>query len=221
MLRNRAKINVVFVIALLGYSVIALWGCAKKYIANIDSRGANIICFGDSITFGYGANPGEDYPSALSKMVNIPVINAGIDGDTSTEALKRINSDVLDRDPLLVIIEFGGNDFLRKIPLEETIKRIETMIIKIQNRSAMTAIADMHVGIVMGDYGREFKRLAKKYNALFIPNLLKGIIANPRLKSDFIHPNADGYKLIAQRIYRTILPYLEQNALLKKSENNK
>lgn len=76
---------------------IVLAGCAKREIKNIDSKGKTIICFGDSITFGYGANPGEDYPSALAKMVSVPVINAGIDGDTSTEALKRLDSDVLER----------------------------------------------------------------------------------------------------------------------------
>ncbi len=80
-----------------------LTGCAKREIKNIDSKGKNIVCFGDSVTFGYGAEPGGDYPSALTKMISIPVINAGIDGDTSTEALKRIKFDVLGRDPLLVI----------------------------------------------------------------------------------------------------------------------
>ena len=99
MLRNRAKINIILVIALLGYSVIALLGCAKREIKNIDSKGKNIICFGDSITFGYGVNPEESYPAALSKMTDIPVINAGIDGDTSVEAVRRIDSDILDREP--------------------------------------------------------------------------------------------------------------------------
>ena len=116
------------VIVLLSYSVTVLIGCAKKEIKNIDSKGTNIVCFGDSITFGYGANPGEDFPHVLSGITNIPVINSGLDGDTSETALRRLEIDVLDRDPLLVIIEFGGNDFLRKMPLEETIKKMEVRL---------------------------------------------------------------------------------------------
>ena len=95
-------------------------GCAENKIKNIDSHGGNIICFGDSITFGYGAEKGEDFPRALSKMLDIPVINSGLDGDDTISALKRLENDVLDRDPLLVVIEFGGNDFLRKVALEAT-----------------------------------------------------------------------------------------------------
>ncbi len=193
----------------------ALVGCAKVEINNINSKGKNIICFGDSLTLGYGAESGQDYPTLLAKMMSLPVINAGIDGDTSVEALKRIESDVLKREPLLVIIEFGGNDFLRKISLEKTVKNVEGMIKKIQAAGAMAAIADVGNGLVMGDYSKEFKRLSKEYNLIFIPRLLDGILTNPSLKSDFIHPNAEGYKLISQRVYRVILPYLNRNTLFK------
>lgn len=197
-------------------TVLLLVSCAKKEITNIDSRGKNIICFGDSITFGYGAGSGEDYPSALARMTEIPVINAGIDGDTSVEAIERVGSDVLNKEPLLVIIEFGGNDFLRRIPLQETVKNIEEMIKKVQSVGAMAAIADISAGIIMSNYGKEFRRLSNKYNAIFLPGLLSKILTDASLKSDFIHPNAEGYKVIAHWIYRTILPYLNQNAILRK-----
>jgi len=214
MLKNK----LIYVIALLGYSVIALTGCAKREIKNIDAKGKNIICFGDSITFGYGAEPGGDYPSALTKMTSIPVINAGIDGDTSTEALKRLKSDVLDRDPLLVIVEFAGNDFLKKIPQEITLSNVEEMIEKIQAQGAMTAIVDISAGMFLAEYRKAFSNLARQKGAIFIPGILSGIITNPHLKSDFIHPNTDGYNVIAQRIYRVITPYLNQNSLLRQSQ---
>ncbi len=191
-------------------------GCARRQIANIDSQGKNIICFGDSITAGYGADPGEDYPAQLAKMVNMQVINAGITADTSQDALKRIESDILDKNPLLVIVEFGGNDFMKKIPLEETLKNTEEIIIRIQAGGAIVAVADVSNNMIMGNYRKEFKRLSKKYNTIFIPKLFTGILTNPSLKSDFIHPNAQGYKLIAQRIYLAIAPYLRQNFTLKK-----
>jgi len=198
--------------------VLLLVGCAKKEIKNIDSRGKNIVCFGDSVTFGYGAEPGGDYPSALTKMISIPVINAGIDGDTSTEALKRIKSDVLDRDPLLVIVEFGGNDFLKKIPQEVTLNNMREIIDTIQTQGAMVAVVDISTGMLLKEYHSVFYNLAREKGAIFIPSILSGIITNPRLKSDFIHPNADGYNVIAQRIYRVITPYLNRNILLRQSQ---
>lgn len=208
--------NNIFVIGLLCSCVIALSGCAKREIKNINSRGKNIVCFGDSITFGYGANPGEDYPSVLAGITKIPIINAGIDGDTTVEAVKRLKSDALERSPLLVIVEFGGNDFLRKIPKEVTINNIKEMVEKVQAGGAMVAIVDISAGLFLKEYRRAFAEIAKEKSAIFIPNILSGIITNPSLKSDFLHPNGSGYKMIAQRIYRTILPYLNQNTLAKK-----
>jgi acyl-CoA thioesterase-1 len=191
-------------------------GCARSDITNLESNGKNIICFGDSITVGFGAENGQDYPTALAKMINLPVVNAGLNGDTSNEAIRRIETDVLSKDPLLVIVEFGGNDFLGKRPLEETMKNIEEMIKIIQARGAIVAIADIGNIMVMGNYGKEFRHLSKKYGAILIPGILNGIITDPELKSDVIHPNSKGYQLIAHRVYRGIIPYLNQNAMLRR-----
>jgi lysophospholipase L1-like esterase len=82
----------------------------------------------------------------------------------------------------------------------------------------MAAIADISAGMFLAEYRKAFSELAQEKGAIFIPNIFSGIITNPHLKSDFIHPNADGYKMIAQRIYRTIMPYLNQNTLLRQSQ---
>ncbi len=196
--------------------VFFLAGCAKREIENIGSAGKNIICFGDSLTAGYGANPGEDYPSVLSSMVDIPVINAGVESETTTEALKRLESDVLNKEPLLVIIEFGGNDFLNKIPKEETFNNVKEMAERIQAKGAMAAIVDISAGTFLKEYRSLLSRLARQEKAIFIPSILSGIITNPSMKSDFLHPNAGGYKIIAQRIYNAIMPHLSRNAQLKR-----
>jgi acyl-CoA thioesterase-1 len=212
MLKNK---KIIFVPLLIYLFLFVLTGCARRSIKNINSQGANIICFGDSVTFGHGANPGEDYPSVLSSMTNLSVINAGVDSDTSTDGLQRIDSDVLERNPLLVIIEFGGNDFLKKIPTQETIQNIKTMVDRIQAKGAMVAIFDISAGMIMSHYRSLFRNIASEKQAIFIPDLLKGIITDPQLKSDFIHPNNIGYKMVASRIYRAIIPYLNQNSLTK------
>ncbi len=208
------------------FAIIALWflfflssGCGKREVVNIGSKGENIICFGDSITFGYGAEPQESYPSILAEISGLPVINAGIDGDTSAEGLERINKDVLSRNPVLVIIEFGGNDFLKKVPLEQTSDNIRKMIDSIHGQGAMAAVVDISAGLLLKDYRPLLHKIAKEKKAVFIPSILGGIITNPSMKSDFLHPNGDGYKVVAQKIYKEILIPLKENKILRNTKN--
>jgi len=203
------KINKIFVLILLFCSATVFTGCAKREIQNIDSKGKNIICFGDSITYGYGAGLGEDYPSALGKLIAYPVINCGVDGDTSTMALDRLKIDVLDKNPRLVLIEFAGNDFIKKLPMEKTVENIENMIDQIQAQGAMAALVDISAGLFLKDYRVAYKKIAQEKNAIFIPGILNGIITNPSMKSDFLHPNAFGYQQVAKKISSYIKPYLK------------
>ena len=214
------KRNIVILLAVIAAG-LCVWGLMKlrrPEVKNIDSRGRNIVCFGDSITFGYGAGTGEDFPSLLAKMLNEPVINAGVDGDTTVEATKRFEADAIRKDPLLVIIALGGNDFLEKVPKEITLKNIGQMIDRTHQQGAMVAIADISAGMFLRDYRIEFSKLASKKQAIFIPSILGVVITNPSMKSDFLHPNAAGYRIIAQRIYQAIIPYLNRNSFLRQAE---
>ncbi|MDD5129282.1 MAG: GDSL-type esterase/lipase family protein [Candidatus Omnitrophica bacterium] len=194
---------------LLIFLSILLSGCGEQKIKNLDAKGKSIICFGDSITFGYGANPGEDYPTALGKMVKLEVINAGVDGDTSFSALERLEQDVLSKNPRLVIVEFCGNDFLKKIPKETTIKNLSEVIDRIQAKGIMVALVDISAGLFFREYRTAFKKLAEEKQAIFIPVVLYKIITNPSMKSDFFHPNARGYKVVASRVYNAIARYIK------------
>jgi acyl-CoA thioesterase-1 len=192
-------------------------GCAGQRVSNADSRGRNIVCFGDSITLGSAIPAGQRYPDFLAKMTGMPVVNAGINDDTTDQALQRIKTDVLDRDPLLVIMEFGGNDFFSKKPAEETSRNMEEMIKAIQSSGAMVAVVDVSAVMIMEEYGRIFRELCSRYNAIFIPQVLVDVYTDPHLKGpDMVHPNAKGNQIIAHRVYRAILPYLNRNAMLKR-----
>jgi acyl-CoA thioesterase I len=194
---------------LVAAGLVILCGCSKPQILNQKSQGENVICFGDSITFGYGANPGEDYPTTLAKLVRTPVINAGVDGDTTFEALERLENDVLTKNPRLVIVEFCGNDFLKNVPKEDTVKNLTLIIDRIQKSGAMVALVDISSGFFLQGYRQAFKKLAKQKKAIFIPGLLDKIITSPAMKSDFFHPNARGYQIIAKRIYQGISGYVK------------
>ena len=189
------------------------FGCARYEVKNIHSSGEEIICIGNSITAGSGVSKKESFPYFLSELLDYPVINAGRNGETSFDGLRRLEADVLTYQPRLVIIEFGGNDFLRKLPLSQTINNIRIITERIQQKGAMVAIADVSSGIIMRDYRESYKKLAYKTKAIFIPNLLQGIITNPTLKTDAFHPNAEGHRIIAQRVYQVINPYLKQDSL--------
>ncbi|MCX5707131.1 MAG: GDSL-type esterase/lipase family protein [Candidatus Omnitrophica bacterium] len=204
------KINKILVFLSISSCVLLFSSCVKREVRNINATGKNIICFGDSITFGYGANPGEDYPTALAKLVDTPVINAGVDGDTTIQALKRLDTDVLAKEPRLVIVEFCGNDFLKKVPKEVTIKNLNEIIDRIQAKGAMVALVDISAGLFLREYRLAFTKLAKEKETIFIPAVLNKIITNPSMKSDFFHPNGRGYKIVAQRIFQKIEPYINR-----------
>jgi acyl-CoA thioesterase-1 len=125
-------------------------------------------------------------------MLDYPVVNAGVDGDTSFDAVERLEKDVLDKNPRLVIVEFCGNDFLKKIPREDTVKNLSLIIDRIQQKGAMVALVDISSGMFFREYRRDFKKLAAQKKAILIPLVLNKIITNPAMKSDFFHPNARG-----------------------------
>jgi len=183
--------------------LLAVLGCAPR-VANVDSTGTTIVCFGDSITEGAGAARGEDYPSVLADMVSLPVINAGVGANTTTDALARIETDVFDHDPKMVIILLGGNDFLKKVPKAKTVANMEQIAGRVRKAGAIPVIAVVKIGLVGDFYTREFKRIARENGAVFIPDIMKGILTDPKLKYDYIHPNAAGYQIIAERIYKAI-----------------
>ena len=183
------------------------WGCEPK-MANLDSTGKDIICFGDSITKGEGSTEGSDFPSLLSQKLNMPVINAGVSGDTTQDALDRIGRDVLQRDPRMVIVEFSGNDFLHGVPIKITFDNLDKIVVKIRKKKAMVVLVEVAAGNYGDDYYQGFREIAERRGALLIPNIMKGIFANSSLKSDEIHPNDAGYRIIADKIYEAINPLL-------------
>lgn len=185
-------------------------GAGFSDIRNLRSRGESIVCFGDSLTEGVGAGSGEDYPSILARQIAQPVINAGRRGDTSADGLARLDREALEGNPRLVIVLFGGNDFLRKIPAGETKKNIVEIVKRIHERGAMVALVGLRLGLFADEYGPIYREIAEKTGALYIPEFLKGILGDPKLKSDTVHPNAAGYRLMAERIVERVKPLLEE-----------
>lgn len=204
-------IFLLIIIVVVGILFLNSSGVNYSEIKNIDSDGKNLICFGNSITVGTGAKKEHTYPALLKKELSIPVINAGVSGDTTAQALKRIEEDVLQRNPRIVIIELGGNDFLGNVPKEKTINNLRKIVTKVQKAGAIAVLVEIKTGFFKNKYGDDLRRIAGDKKALLIPNALEGVLSNPELRSDRIHPNKKGYKIMAKRILKKIKPLLEYN----------
>jgi acyl-CoA thioesterase I len=178
-----------------------LWPSPYANVTNLDSRGSGIIAFGDSLTAGYGASAGEDYPTKLSTRTGVTVVNAGVSGDTTESARARLARDVLAHDPRIVIIGLGGNDYLRSVPITVTEENLRAIIRETQDAGAMVVLLGFTFPSLNANYGAMYERVAKEEGCLLIAGALKGILRDPALKSDAIHPNARGYDLMAERIF--------------------
>ena len=193
---------------------LLLFACERggdfRDVKNLSSVGKDIISFGDSLTEGVGAGEGKSYPTLLSEGLGRPVINTGRRGDTAAAGLSRLDRDVLGRDPRLVLVLFGGNDFLRRVPLERTMHALEKMVKRIQERGAMVVLLGLKLGVFRDEYGSMYEEVAEKYGALLVPDVLAGVLSDARLKSDAIHPNGAGYELMTERILKKVKPLLQE-----------
>lgn len=198
MIRDRRRLAIA---ALIPAAVLLwlLWPSPYSRVRNLGSRGTAVIAFGDSLTAGFGAGEGEDWPSRLSAHLGVPIINAGVNGDTTESALDRID-DVLARDPRIVLVGLGGNDFLRGVDIAQTEANLRSIVRKLQGSGAMVVLLGFEFPSLSADYGAMYERVADDEECLLIEGVLAGILRDPALKSDAIHPNAHGYALMAERL---------------------
>jgi len=173
-----------------------------------------IVAFGDSLTAGYGVNAGFSYPDFLQKEINgYHVVNAGISGDTTSGGLARIDS-VTRLAPKIVILELGGNDGLRGLPLASTRANLEQMIAELRKFGARVVLAGITLPPNYGpDYIRDFEKmykdLAAKYKLPFIPFLLEGVVGVPgMMQPDGIHATVKGNEVVARLVLQTLKPLL-------------
>ena len=170
--------------------------------------GDNIICFGDSLTYGTGAPENKSYPAQLSEIIGQPVINAGIPGNTTADGLRRLEADVLSQSPRIVLITLGGNDMKNQVDKKAAFKNLRQIVEAIQAEGALVVVGGVKLLFWDRGYGEEYERLADETGVLLIPNVLEGLAGHHDLMSDTIHPNAAGYEIMAERFYEVIKPYL-------------
>jgi acyl-CoA thioesterase-1 len=179
-----------------------------------------IVCFGDSITAGYGLQSGQSFPDALERDLarrgsHYKVNNQGTSGATTKDAVAGLSA-ILRLHPEIVIVEFGGNDGLRGLPLDQTRRNLDTVLTAIENAHIKILLASITLPPNYGqDYIRQFDQvfhdLAAKHHVAFVPMIYKDMVkVAGTIQADGIHPTAKGSEIIAQTLMPVLTPLLKR-----------
>ena len=175
-------------------------GCDSPQKLSPLSKDAVILAFGDSLTFGTGANSEQSYPSVLNHLIDRPVINAGIPGEETSQGLKRLPGVLDEHQPTLLILCHGGNDIIRKRNRQQTVKNLGAMIRMAQERNIEVVLVGVPAYGLFLSTADFYGEVAEEFNLPFEGEALSGILKDNSLKSDMIHPNAKGYHAFAEAI---------------------
>lgn len=169
--------------------------------------GKTVLAFGDSVTFGAGAQAGEDWPTLLAAKTSWKVINAGVSGDTAEAGQHRLPALLEEHRPALTIVEIGGNDFLRRRPpasVKEALRRIVQHVRASGSQVVLIGVPEPSLVAVMAGRVSDspiYRELADEEKIPLIPDVLADILSSPGLVADRIHPNAAGYRQMADAIH--------------------
>jgi acyl-CoA thioesterase-1 len=189
----------------------------------IPAQGAGghiLVCFGDSITAGYGLQAGQAYPDALQGKLDrlgyhYHVNNQGTSGATSKDAVANLRV-ILELHPEVVIVEFGGNDGLRGLPLDQTRRNLDTVLTTLQSAHIKVLLAGITLPPNYGpDYIQAFdaifRDLAARHHIAFVPMIYKDLVRVPNtIQADGIHPTAKGSEIIADTLFPALKPLLSK-----------
>ena len=186
--------------ALLAAFALLASGCGQHPKLPPLAPGAVILAFGDSLTYGTGANEEESFPAQLARLSGRRVVREGVPGEVSEAGLARLPAMLDEHRPRLLLLCHGGNDFLRRMSREKTAENVRAMIRIAKDRGIdVLLIGTPEAGFTLTppDF---YAQAAKQFGIPYEGDVLTKILRNGELKSDQIHPNARGYLLMAERV---------------------
>jgi len=193
------------VAALLTFTLGA--GCGNS--VSPSKPAAKIVAFGDSLVVGVGTTSGNNFVSLLSDRIGISIANAGRSGDTTGSALGRLQSDVIARQPEVVIVLLGGNDLLQGLPLSQRVANITSIAQQIRSTGADVLLVGLGNDPI-DPYGGALPGIASQTGSVHVPGILEGIFGVPSLMADSVHPNNAGHKIMADRLEPALRAALAQ-----------
>lgn len=189
------------------FSILLLAAACGSDVPNLDSPGTTIVCLGDSITFGVGAEPGQPFPALLAAKLDREVINEGVSGDTAEDGLARVDQ-ALAHNPWMVIVELGGNDILRQVPPARTEAALRQVLDRLLAARVVPVLVELEVPF-SGRYSDVFERIKDDYDIPVVEDRLGEILLDPALKADQIHPNAEGHVQLAEAVAEVVEPIVK------------
>ncbi len=190
-----------------GLSSLVLLACGRRPKLSALPAGTTVLAFGDSVTHGTGADRGEDWPTLLAGLTGWQVINAGVPGDTAAAGTARIQALLDEHKPKLVIIEIGGNDFLRRRPADAVKRDLKTLVDASRAAGAIPLLIGVPEPSVMAVVAGKptdspiYAELGKEEKIPVISDVFSDVLSRPELRADTIHPNAAGYRRLADNLY--------------------
>ncbi len=205
---KKALLLVSMGVVLMG--LLLFWYFSRDWeIKNYPStKSGPVLMFGDSLVEGVGATVGNTLPDQLGRLLGTKILNYGVSGDTTREGLMRLGP-ALKENPKVAIVLLGGNDFLKKIPREETFQNLEKIVVAFQAQGVITVVVGVRSGIVSGGADEEYEALAEKTGSVYVSDVLSGVFGHQDLMSDALHPNDRGYQQIAERLASLLSKYLK------------
>lgn len=193
-----------YCLARLVFLSILISGCGDTPQLPKLSQDAVILAFGDSLTHGNGVQEQNSYPAILKKLTGREVINAGVSGEVSQAGLRRLPPLLERYHPQLLILCHGGNDILRKMDLNQMAANVKAMIRLAQEKNIPVVLLGVPRFGLFPSSAEQYKEIAKTTGVVFIEDLVPEILGDNSLKSDTVHPNKDGYRVMAETIYHVM-----------------
>lgn len=166
-----------------------------------------ILAFGDSLTVGVGTSEAYSYPIVLSELASRQVVSAGVSGEETSQGLSRLPDVIDDVSPDLLILLQGGNDILRNRNLQKTKQNLATMIELAQSRGVQVVLIGVPEKKLFSDVAPLYEELAEQYNLVFADDLLSGLLRDNEYKSDAVHLNQHGYRVMAESIHKLLVKH--------------
>ena len=186
--------------ALLAAILLAASGCGQQAKLPPLAADAVVLAFGDSLTYGSGASEAESYPAQLARLINRRVVREGVPGEVSAAGLARLPSALDEHRPALLLLCHGGNDFLQRQSKQAVAENLRGMIRLAKARGIQVLLIgtpEPGFSVMPPEF---YGEIAKEFRIPYEGNVLGKILRDASLKSDQVHPNAQGYRLMAERV---------------------
>ncbi len=185
---------------------LALAGCGREKVPRLSAVGPNdvIVAFGDSLTYGTGAGEAESYPVVLGELIERRVVRAGVPGEVTSGGLARLESVIEEHQPKLMIVCLGGNDMLGKGSDAQIEANLREIIKTIKGRGISVMLVGVPRPALITQAAPFYAELAREFDIPYEGAIVTDVLYQRELKSDPIHPNAKGYRKMAEAIARLL-----------------